>query len=159
MDGSPEARPELITPAHGRGKIAVPWTREEAIEAARKGGLARKGQKWDWESKARSAISRRLPSGERTGDAVLQTLVRMALEGDARSIELLAKISGWRPETIRRHEHALARDLRILPDGDARGSTPALSAPDSSVSSPSPADSTDPVSTSKITDAPQSPQV
>lgn len=109
----PAHKPDLVIPSHGRGRLTPAWTSEQAAEAGRRGGEARKGAIWSWEREANRMLRKRDPvSGERKRSQVAQKLVEMALGGDAKSIELLARLSGWRPESKRTVEHGLAPDIQ-----------------------------------------------
>jgi hypothetical protein len=66
-------------------------------------------------------LRQRKPDGKQRRWVVIEKLVELAEAGDVRSIELLVKVGGWRPESIRRHEHTLRQDLIVLPTGDKRG--------------------------------------
>jgi hypothetical protein len=66
-------------------------------------------------------LRQRKPDGKQRRWVVVEKLVELAEAGDVRSIELLVKVGGWRPESIRRHEHTLRQDLIVLPTGDKRG--------------------------------------
>lgn len=113
-----EPAQQLRVPSHGAGRLAPPFTPERAVECAKLSAEARKGKAWSWEERARRLVSRRLESGQRRGDKVLEALVTGAEQGDTKAIELLAKLSGWRPEKITRHEHGLSRDLRAVRERD-----------------------------------------
>ncbi len=80
-----------------RPGLRPPWTREEQLEAARKGGLALKGRKLPWEQLANRVLRRRDENGTPTYTHVLNALVAKALEGDVRALDLLFRVTGWRP--------------------------------------------------------------
>jgi hypothetical protein len=88
---------------------------------AARSAAARKGNPWTWELAVSRALKKRGESGKRKRTEVAEILVEKMLRGDERAIELGAKLSGWRPESIRKHEHSISRDLLVRPDGDRRG--------------------------------------
>lgn len=98
--------------------LRPPWNKEEQLEAARKGGRARKAYT------LRAALGRKLKArradGSRPWDDALDALVEKLLEGDVRAIELaLNHVDG--PLVQRREVDRLERrQLVILPSSDPR---------------------------------------
>lgn len=129
MDENPGYR----TGPNGGGRLIPPWTPEQQLEAARKGGRAKKAYS------LRGALARKLKArradGTRPWDSALDAFVEKLLSGDVRAIELaMESVDG--PQPIKREvTHGISRDLLIRPDGDLRGveSVPVL--PASSVQS------------------------
>lgn len=119
--GTPQAAPPLHPRREDKPWMVQPWTPEEAMEKARKGGLAGKGKpKWTWESRALRIVRKKGDTGERTHDELLGALVTAGKKGDVRAIELLAKMSGWTETKARETRHTIVRELLIRPDGDNR---------------------------------------
>lgn len=99
--------------------IAPAFTSESGREAGKRSGEARKGKRWSWEQRAAAIVRRRGPDGERTHDTVLKALVQKCLEGDPKAVELLARVSGWKPESVKRVEGSLRRELAVRFDSPA----------------------------------------
>lgn len=102
----------------GLQNLRPPWTPEEQLEAARKGGKARKAYS------LRGALARKLKArradGTRPWDAALDAFVEKLLQGDVRAIELaMQSVDG--PLQTAKTVTTTTRELVIRPDGDRRG--------------------------------------
>lgn len=87
----------MVNPMPNTSGLAAPFTSAVASEQGRKGGLAKKGKPRSWEETLNRELDKRLPSGETKRSAVGVALVVKALEGDVRALDLLFRVTGWRP--------------------------------------------------------------